>query len=100
MKFITNFSQKICFCYNTFIYHFTNDGLNKGILKISQISLIKENKEQAFIIPLYGKRALSNFDENVVQILERFESKKKFTFCRENNNNNNERQNNDEVIKK
>lgn len=100
-KFIAQLSHKLCFCYNNFIHHFTYDGLNKGILKISQISTQNPNKErdQAYIIPLYSTKALINFDENLVIIMERSESKKKTNFNPEKDNNY-EKQNNDEVIKK
>ena len=100
LKFLSNFSSKICFCYNTYIYHFTNDGLNKGILKISQISVGKENKDQAYIVALYNKKALIHFDQNVVEIVARSEIKKNQVFNLEKNNNNYEGKNNDEVIKK
>ena len=89
----------MCYCYNTFVYHFISDGLNKGIIKISQISVGKESKDHAFLIPLYSKKAIDFYEETVVQILEKVESKKKSYFKSEKDNNF-ERQNNDEANKK
>lgn len=99
IKFLSNTSQKLCFCWNTFINYFIGEGLNKGILKINQIAEIKDNKEQAYFVQIYGKKTIVYFEENVVQIMEKVESKKK-AITKSEKENNFERQNNDEVIKK
>ena len=98
-KYVSNISQRMCFCYNTFINHYANDGLNKGVLKITKISIENENNDQTFIIPLYSSKLLTHFDEIVFDIMAKSESKKKSVYNLVKDNNN-ERQNNDEVIKK
>lgn len=87
------------FCYNTFITHYAIDGLNKGNLKALQVTAPKENKEQPNIIPIYGKKILHFFDDTVLQILERVESKKAAILNPEKDKIF-ERKHTDEVIKK
>jgi len=99
---LSNFSQKLCFCYNYFIYHYANDGLNKNVLKINQISSGKIVKDQAYMILLNSRKVLNYFEENLTLIIERSQLNKKSSLDQDNKNNNNyERQNNIEsVIKK
>lgn len=99
LKFISKFSENLCYCYNVFINHFVNDGINKGILKIGQISILRENKELPYIVQITKKKCLYYFDENVIEIMDKVESKKK-TVSNTEKDNKNEGNNNDQVIKK
>lgn len=99
LKFITKFSQNCCYCYNTFLNHYINDGINRGNLKIAQLCAVREVKDQPYIIELYKKKALYYFDEKVLEIMARVELKKKAVFSGEKEHKN-EGQINDQVIKK
>jgi hypothetical protein len=75
------------------------EALNKGAIKISNFSILKENKDQAFIIPINSKKSLSFIEETIINLLVKNEIKKKLT-QKADKDNNNERQNGEDNIKK
>ena len=89
----------MCFCYNFYSNNMLLEALNKGAIKISNFSILKENKDQAFIIPINSKKSLSFIEETIINLLVKNEIKKKLT-QKADKDNNNERQNGEDNIKK
>jgi len=89
----------MCYCHNYFTNNLLLEALNKGAIKINNFSIGKDNKDQAYLIPINSKKALNFYEETIINILEKNDLKKRHTLKTEKDNNF-ERQNGDDNMKK
>jgi hypothetical protein len=89
----------MCFCYNYYSNNIILEALNKGVIKISNFSIVKDNKDQAYIIPINSKKSLSFIEDTVANNFDKNEIKRKLTL-KADKESNMERQNGEDNIKK
>lgn len=65
------------FCFYSLLNISLIDAVNKGNLKINNICMQKENKEQTYIIPLNSKRSINYIEDIIEGIFQKNEPNKK-----------------------